>query len=434
LRSVQAGARLVTVHPRHARVHPLWREDDLQYYVEGDPDPTTEAGMSDHDEAPEQNSETAVRAASTRRSLARHLSELQILLDQAPSFLALTQGEQHVVAIVNQAYLQLVGRDRDAVIGKPLLEAVPELHVQGLGPLLEEVLAKQARRTGSGVRVLLPGPPESPVIERRVDFILQPIFDATNHTVGIFIQGLDVTERELAVQALQQADRNKDDFLAKLAHEMLNPLSASRSALDVLDALLGSRHSPQREALGVLQRQHSALSALVEDLLDVSRIKLGKLALAMEAVTLQDVVTAAVETCQHRFDAKAHALRLELPATPVKVVADKGRLVQVVVNLLANAAKFTAKSGEVSVTVRQVGDAAQIVIADNGKGMTAQEAQHVFELYHQNPDEDRKMGGLGIGLALVRDLVELQGGRVWADSEGPSLGTTITVQMPTISA
>lgn len=368
--------------------------------------------------------------AQPRRSLARHLSELQVLLDQAPSFLALTQGPEHVLAIVNQAYLELVGRARDDVVGKPILEAIPELKRQGLGSLLEEVIESRQQRTGSAVRVMLPGAPGAAVQERRVDFILQPIFDATNQTVGIFIQGLDVTDRELAVEALRQADRNKDDFLAKLAHEMLNPLAASRVALELLGRKLASSPADIDHVLAVLRRQQAALSALVEDLLDVSRIKLGKLTLSIEPVDLHDVVSAAVETCRHQIEAKSHELRLVLSSRPLSVMADRRRLVQVVTNLLVNAAKFTGPSGVITVRFGELPDAADITVADSGKGMSAQEMQQAFELFHQNTEEDKRLGGMGIGLGLVRQLVELQGGVVWAESPGASQGTSITVRLP----
>lgn len=369
-------------------------------------------------------------AVQPRRSLARHLSELQLLLDQAPSFLALTQGPQHVLAIVNRAFLQLVGRDRESVLGRPILEAIPELGRQGLGPLLEEVIASRQQRTGSAVKVMLPGTSGAAVQQRRVDFVLQPIFDATNQTVGVFVQGLDVTDRELAAQALRQADRNKDDFLAKLAHEMLNPLSASKAALELLAMKIGSEAPDVHRVLAVVRRQQAALSALVEDLLDVSRIKLGKLTLTFETVDLHDVVSAAVETCGHLLEAKAHELRVAASAAPLFVTADRRRLVQVITNLLVNATKFTGRSGVIAVRFGELEDAAEVTISDSGKGMTAQEVQDAFELFHQNSAADQQLGGMGIGLALVRQLVELQGGVVWAESPGPSQGTSITVRLP----
>lgn len=369
-------------------------------------------------------------AAQPRRSLARHLSELQALLDQAPGFLALTQGPQHVLAIVNQAYLRLVSRDRDSVVGKPVLEAIPELKGQGMGSLLDQVLDSRQQRTGSAVKILLPGPFGAAVQERRVDFVLQPIFDVTNQTVGIFIQGLDVTERELAVQALRQADRNKDDFLAKLAHEMLNPLSACRVALELLARKIGPQAADVDHQLSVLRRQQAALSALVEDLLDISRIKLGKLTLMMEPVDLHDVVSVAVETCQHQIEAKSHELRLVLSSKPLTVTADRRRLIQVITNLLVNAAKFTGPSGVITVRFGEDADTVLITITDSGRGMTVQEMDRAFELFHQNSEVDQSLGGIGVGLGLVRQLVELQGGSVWAESPGLLQGTSVMVRLP----
>ena len=368
--------------------------------------------------------------AQPRRSLARHLSEVQLLLDQAPSFLALTQGPSHIVAITNDAYLSLVGRRREDVVGRPIVEAIPELKEQGLGQLLDAVIDNRKQRTGAAVRVQFKDPATGDMAERRVDFILQPIFDSTNETVGIFIQGLDVTDRELAIEALQQADRNKDDFLATLAHEMLSPLSASQVGLDLLKAMVTPAGPETVRALALLQRQYAFLAALVEDLLDVSRIRLGKLALDMQEVVLQDAVSAAVETCEHRLEASSHVLCVVLPPSVVKVRADPRRLVQVLTNLLVNSGKFTPRGGSISIEVQQVPDAVEIIVSDTGKGMTAEEAEHAFELFRQNSDLDRVSGGLGIGLALVRQLVELQGGTVRACSPGVSRGTVVTVRFP----
>lgn len=364
----------------------------------------------------------------TRRSLARHLSELQLLLDQAPSFLALTQGRDHVVAITNDAFLNLVGRRREDLIAKSIVDAVLELKEQGLGELLDSVLHTGLQRTGSGVKIQLRDPSTGLVTQRRVDFILQPIFDVTNETVGIFIQGLDVTERELAMEALRQADRNKDDFLATLAHEMLNPLSASRVGLKLLGATLTDAGPQTARALAVLQRQYAFLAALVEDLLDVSRIRLGKVSLRVEDVVLQDAVRTAIETCQHRLEANSHDLQVAMPHEVVTVRADRHRLVQVLTNLLINSAKFTPRGGTVRVEVKHTSEAAEITVTDNGIGMTAEQAERAFDLFQQHSDPSVKGGGLGIGLALVRQLVELQGGTVRAHSPGPSQGTAITIR------
>lgn len=372
-------------------------------------------------------------SARPRRSLARHLSELQALLDQAPSFVALTQGPEHVLAITNAAYLDLVGRRWEEVVGRPIVEAIPELRDQGLGQLLDAVLQTREQRTGTAVKVQLHDPASGRITERRVDFILQPIFDATNATVGIFMQGLDVTDRELALQALHDADLNKDNFLATLAHEMLNPLSATRVGLALLQTTLPAASPETVRALALLQRQHTLLAALVEDLLDLSRIRLGKVSLRLQDVDVREAVTAAVETCQHRLLASAHDLQVVLPESVPKIRADSRRLVQVLVNLLTNAAKFTPAGGAIRIEVLLLADALEIVVSDTGKGMTPDQVERAFELFHQNSDVDRISGGLGIGLALVRQLVELHGGTVNARSPGPSKGTSITIRFPTTS-
>ncbi|MDB5898432.1 MAG: sensor histidine kinase [Ramlibacter sp.] len=369
--------------------------------------------------------------AYPRRSLARHLSEVQLLLDQAPSFLALTQGPAHHVVLANETCLRLVRRRREDLIGRPILEAVPELEDQGLGLLLDDVLKTEKQRTGSAVKLRL-GPTKDPATDRMVDFILQPILDVTNSTVGIVIQGLDVTDRESAVEALRQADRAKDDFLATLAHELLTPLSASRVALELLGrSLEGASATPAvTRHLGVLRRQQSNIMSLVEDLLDVSRVKLGKISLHTEEVVLQEAVRAAAETCQHVLDARSHSLQLQLPEALLTVAADPRRLIQALTNVLTNAAKYTEPGGKISIEVRRNEDVAEITVADNGRGMTPQELESAFDLFQQNCKEDSARGGLGIGLALVRQLVELQGGRVRAASPGNRAGTAITICLP----
>ena len=371
-----------------------------------------------------------------RRSLARHLSEVQLLLDQAPSFLALTQGQDHVVTIANAAYLRLVGRTREEVLGKPIGQTLPELKEQGLEQLLNEVLASETQRVGSAVRIELRTASHGAATQRRVDFILQPIFDAASATVGILIQGLDVTDREMAIESLQQADRRKDTFLATLAHEMLSPLSASRVALESLVRLRGNAMAaPEATRLfGILQRQYASLSGLVEDLLDVTRIKLGKVALRVEDVMVQDAVRAAAETCQHTLDARSHSLQLQLPESPLFIRADRRRLIQVLTNVLMNAAKYTPSGGKISIEVGQTAAEAEIIILDNGRGMTPRQTERAFELFQQNSKDDSLSGGLGIGLALVRQLVELQGGTVHATSAGISAGTAITVRLPLVRA
>ena len=379
----------------------------------------------------QQHAATAV----PRRSLVRHLSEVQLLLDQAPSFLALTQGPAHTLAIANEAYLRLVGRAREDVVGRPILDAIPELREQGLELLLNDVLQTEQQRVGSAVRVDIRDPSDGSVNERRVDFLLQPIFDATNATVGIVLQGLDVTDRELAIEALQQADRRKDNFLAALAHEMLNPLSASGVALQAMTKLI--ERTEDRAAivrlLGILHRQHASLAALVADLLDVSRIKLGKLPIFLEDVIVQEVVRSACETCQHIVEARSHALRVSMPEPELRVRADRRRLCQVMNNLLVNAAKYTPPGGEISVETRLAFDDVEVVVTDNGRGMTAGEAEHAFELHHQNAASDTLTGGLGIGLALVRQLMELQGGSVRAESPGLSAGTSVSIRLPLLA-
>jgi len=216
---------------------------------------------------------------------------------------------------------------------------------------------------------------------------------------------------------------------------MLNPLSASGVALQAMTKLI--ERTEDRAAivrlLGILHRQHASLAALVADLLDVSRIKLGKLPIFLEDVIVQEVVRSACETCQHIVEARSHALRVSMPEPELRVRADRRRLCQVMNNLLVNAAKYTPPGGEISVETRLAFDDVEVVVTDNGRGMTAGEAEHAFELHHQNAASDTLTGGLGIGLALVRQLMELQGGSVRAESPGLSAGTSVSIRLPLLA-
>jgi len=237
-----------------------------------------------------------------------------------------------------------------------------------------------------------------------------------------------------AEEALREADRRKDEFLATLAHELRNPLGALRNGLQVL--LHGPGEAAMRERmLGMMDRQSRLLVKLIDDLLDVSRIATGKVDLRRDRLDLRAVIEAALELGQTAVDAAHHDLRVELPADPVWVSGDQSRLAQVIGNLVNNAAKYTPDGGRIVVSL--VGDAGQAIVrvVDNGVGMPAEVIPHVFDLFTQvNRTLDRAQGGLGIGLALVRQLVALHRGSVGADSPGAGRGSTFTLTLPLASS
>jgi PAS domain S-box-containing protein len=244
----------------------------------------------------------------------------------------------------------------------------------------------------------------------------------------------DITEKKCAEEALQEANRRKDEFLATLAHELRNPLAPSRNAVEVLR--LSELSDPRsRLARDIIDRQVRQMARLVDDLLDVSRITRGKVQLRKERIELAAVVQTAVEATRSFIEASGHQFTVTLPPEPVTLDADPIRLAQVFSNLLNNAAKYTERGGHIWLTgERQSGDIV-VSVRDTGIGIAAEHLPHLFEMFSQVvPALERSQGGLGIGLALVRGLVELHGGAVEARSAGPGRGSELIVRLPVADA
>jgi signal transduction histidine kinase len=241
---------------------------------------------------------------------------------------------------------------------------------------------------------------------------------------------LDVTERVAAEEALKEADRNKDEFLATLAHELRNPLAPIRNALHLmgLEQLSTRQHAESRE---MVRRQVDHMVRLVDDLLDVSRISSGKIALRLEHVDVAEFVARAVETCQPLLDARGVFLEVRLPSRSIAVRGDATRLVQLLGNILHNAAKYTERGGDVRVLVDQEGEQAVIAVRDNGIGIPPEMLPRIFNLFTQaRPSDQRGDGGLGIGLALARRLAQMHHGSLTASSDGAGKGSTFVIRLP----
>ncbi len=254
----------------------------------------------------------------------------------------------------------------------------------------------------------------------------------TDAKLGARLIGLigDVTEQKRAVQALQDADRRKDELFAALAHELRNPLAPLRNSLAIVQRSPAGTAEFEK-ASAVMERQLSQLARLIDDLLDVGRLNLDRLVLRRDVVDLVPVVEQALESCHARTQISGQALSANLPEAPVRVRADCARLVQVFVNLIGNASKFTPAGGHVEVVLRRDGDRAVTEVRDDGIGIAGGDLDRVFEMFSQAAgDRARDREGLGIGLALVRRLVELHGGDVVATSDGPGRGSTFTVSLP----
>ena len=243
-----------------------------------------------------------------------------------------------------------------------------------------------------------------------------------------------VRERTAALEAttheLQEANHRKDEFLAMLAHELRNPLAPIRTAVQLL-RLKELTEPHRRRARDVIERQVEHLVNLIDDLLDVSRITRGMITLQLEPVLVGAIVARAVETARPAIDSHRHALELDLPDELISVEGDKTRLVQVIANILHNAAKFMDPGGRIRLRVLRDGQNAVIQVSDTGIGIAPELLPKIFELFTQvHSKSERAQGGLGIGLALVRRLTEMHGGSVTAESEGPGRGAMFTVRLP----
>lgn len=236
----------------------------------------------------------------------------------------------------------------------------------------------------------------------------------------------------MAEENLRTADRRKDEFLAMLAHELRNPLAPIRNAGEVLAQLLPENSQIQTIA-GIVNRQSSHLSRMVDDLLDVSRITQGRIELQQHPVNLSSVISQALESVEPLMREKRHKVLVASEYPPVYVKGDHARLVQCIANILTNSGKYTDPDGEISIEMRAAAGEVAISITDNGVGIPAELLPQIFDLFVQsNRSLDRSQGGLGIGLSVVRRLIEMHGGRVSAVSHGPEQGARFELVLPTI--
>jgi PAS domain S-box-containing protein len=257
----------------------------------------------------------------------------------------------------------------------------------------------------------------------------QPLLDPMGRPRGMVAGMLDITRLRDVETALRDADRRKDEFLATLAHELRNPLAPIRNALELLHHANGDAALTAR-SLGIMERQFEQLMRLVDDLLDISRITRGRLQLRPEPVNLEPIVQDALETARSAIETQGHKLTLAMPPEPVRLHADPIRLTQIFANLLTNAAKYTEKSGRIWLTARPEGHEVVISVRDTGVGIAPEQLSGLFHMFSQVRSAGCSPEGLGIGLWLVRALVELHGGRVEARSEGIGRGSEFLVRLP----
>ena len=268
--------------------------------------------------------------------------------------------------------------------------------------------------------------------ERPIDDSGAPVRNSQGDIIAVVLVFRDITDRRRAEQALQDATRRKDEFLATLSHELRNPLAPLRTAVELLRRA-GADADLREKARNVIERQVGQMVRLVDELLDMSRITSGKIQLRREQVELSALVRSVVDECRPLIEGQRHELTVTLPAHPVYLEADPTRLAQVFSNLLNNAAKYTEKGGHIWLSAERQNCEVVISVRDTGIGIAPEHLAHVFEMFSQlTPALERSQGGLGIGLALVRGLVELHDGTVEAHSDGPGKGSEFMVRLPVV--
>jgi len=340
------------------------------------------------------------------------------LFENAATGIALVEADGRL-SRVNDSFVDFIGYARDDLL---------RMRWRDLA------FADDHARVEAGLRLLTQGDAESFEIESRcvrkdgTTVWAHKCISALRETPGVGGQCVvfvtDIDDRRRMEQALREATRRKDAFLATLAHELRNPLASIHNGLHVSRRMEGA---PPRELLGMMMRQADHLVRMVDDLVDVSRIDHGKIELRRRAVELSDILRSALECCARQIELKRHRVVFEFASGPLKVDADSMRLTQVFANLLDNAAKFAPPEGTIGIRSRCDGAEAVIEVCDDGPGIDGDVLPGVFDLFAQG---DGARQGLGVGLALARQLVELHGGRIAATSAGAGRGSVFTVWLP----
>lgn len=367
-------------------------------------------------------------ATDMRSDSWRNVEQFRHLIQSVPAALYACDREGRIT-LYNQAAVDLWGRE--PAVGKEMWCGSFRIYdIKGTSIPLEEcpmaITLKEGRpirgveiiveREDGSRRIVLPHP--------------TPLFDDDGELIGALNMLVDITDRKGMEEALVQADRRKDEFLAMLAHELRNPLAPIRTAASILRSK-GSEDPAIQTAYEIIERQVQNMSRLLDDLLDVSRITRGKALLKQEHLDLATSVSAAIEVCRPIIVERRHRLRLDSSDERLQVYGDRLRIEQVIVNILNNAAKYTPPGGQITLRTERRDNEAIVRIEDNGQGISAELLPHVFDLFIQDErNVDRSNGGLGIGLTMARSLVEMHGGRIVAESLGPNRGSCFTVALP----
>jgi PAS domain S-box-containing protein len=327
----------------------------------------------------------------------------------------------------NRRFASLLGRPLDTLVGKPIYDFLAAESRAPFESLLREVQAAEVR---------------AEVTLLRADGTRVPAFLGINALregpLGVCLVVTDLTEQKRyaelqgAQEALREADRRKNEFVAILAHELRNPLGPIRNAAHFLK-LKGPEDPELRLPIEMIERQTEQLARLLDDLLDVSRISRGALEMRRERLAFSGVVDDSVNACQEELQSRGVNLRVSLPTEPTELVADRARLIQVLCNLITNATKYTPSGGAIELTATVSGDTLTLSVKDNGIGIPSDRLTDIFDLFAQVDRSGERAGGLGIGLTLVRQIAMLHGGSIEARSEGIGHGSEFILTLPVVA-
>ena len=373
------------------------------------------------------------------QSLANDRKSFMQLFEQSPTFMGFLRGPHHRIDHTNPGYMQLIGH-RD-VIGKTIAEALPEAVGQGFVAMLDQVYATGEAITAHGARYDMQAEPGGPIVERYVDFVYQPIIEADGEVSGILVQGMDVTDRTKAQQAVIEArnaaeDANlaKSQFLANMSHEIRTPMNAIVGLSTILST---SRPltDEQYELLRILKVSADSLMTLISDLLDLSKIEAQSVQLERIPFSLDRIIADIASVVAMPTRAKGLSFTCDTDAVDDRLfIGDPTRLRQIVLNLCTNAVKFT-EDGSIHVAVTTAPltstmETVSIVVSDSGIGIPADKLDSIFHKFVQaDTSINRKYGGTGLGLAITRNLAELMGGEIRVTSEA-GIGSTFELRVP----
>lgn len=364
--------------------------------------------------------ENAVERWSLMRTLEEGRHEVKRLANAVPALISFIDKTFRFTQL-NQHYEHWFGRSVKDLQGRHVREVLGEAAWEIAKPYMERALEGETVCYEAFL-------PYTSIEPRWVQVTYTPDIDRqSGRARGIIAHVINISARKQMEIELREQDKRKDEFLATLAHELRNPLAPLRNGIEIL------RIRPElcEELCGMMRRQLDQLVRLVDDLLDLARISRGQITLQLETVSVDEVVALAVEACRPMMSEKNHGLQLVGTNEAHAVEGDRIRLVQIVANLLANAVKYTPEKGHIEVANRRVGNMVEITVTDTGVGMDPAVVPSIWNMFTQVRDTlDKAQGGLGIGLSLVKRLVEMHGGSVFAESAGIGCGSRFTVRLP----